>query len=53
MSFYQAVAENGPAVCQTGNKLVKCGNNLANLTPANGIILSDGHPGNPIYGSEA
>jgi hypothetical protein len=48
MSFYQAVAENGPAVCQTANKLVKCGNNLANLTPANGIILSDGHPGNPI-----
>jgi len=48
MSFYQAVAENGPAVCQTANKLVKCGNNLANLTPADGIILSDGHPGNPI-----
>src|SRR5215472_4880998 len=48
MSFYQAVAENGPAVCQTANKLVKCGNNLAGLTPANGIILSDGHPGNPI-----
>jgi hypothetical protein len=48
MSFYQAVAENGPGICQLPNKLVKCGNNLANLTPANGIILSDGHPGNPI-----
>src|SRR5215510_10041269 len=48
MNFYQAVAENGPKVCQGANKLVKCGNNLAGLTPADGIILSDGHPGNPI-----
>lgn len=48
MSFYQAVAENGPAVCQGANKLVQCGNNLKGLIPANGIILSDGHPGNPI-----
>lgn len=48
MSFYQAVAENGPSVCQGAKKLVQCGNNLAGLTPADGIILSDGHPGNPI-----
>jgi hypothetical protein len=48
MSFYQAVAENGPSVCQGPNKLVLCANNLAGLTPADGIILSDGHPGNPI-----
>ena len=48
MSFYQAVAENGPAVCQGPNKLVQCGDNLAGLTPADAIILSDGHPGNPI-----
>jgi hypothetical protein len=48
MSFYQAVAENGPSVCQGANKLVQCGNNLAGLPPADGIILSDGHPGNPI-----
>ena len=48
MSFYQAVAENGPSVCQGDKKLVECGNNLAGLTPADGIILSDGHPGNPI-----
>lgn len=48
MSFYQAVAENGPSVCQGPNKLVQCGNNLAGLTPADGIILVDGHPGNPI-----
>jgi hypothetical protein len=48
MSFYQAVAENGPSVCQGPNKLVQCGDNLAGLPPADGIILSDGHPGNPI-----
>ena len=29
MSFYQAVAENGPSVCQGANKLAQCGNNLA------------------------
>lgn len=48
MSFYQAVAENGTSVCQGANKLVQCGNNLAGIPPADGIILSDGHPGNPI-----
>jgi hypothetical protein len=48
MSFYQAVAENGPAVCQGPSKLMPCGNNLAGLAPADGIILVDGHPGNPI-----
>jgi hypothetical protein len=48
MSFYQAVAENGPAVCQGANKLVQCENDIKGLTPADGIILSDGHPGNPI-----
>ncbi|HYQ97235.1 MAG TPA: hypothetical protein VEO92_02620 [Candidatus Nitrosocosmicus sp.] len=31
MSFYQAVAENGPSVCQGANKLVQCGNNLAGV----------------------
>ncbi|HWH76891.1 MAG TPA: hypothetical protein VNT76_05945, partial [Candidatus Binatus sp.] len=48
MSFYQAVAEKGPAVCQGANKLVQCNNELKDLIPANGVILSDGHPGNPI-----
>ena len=48
MSFYQAVAENGPSVCEGPGKLVQCDNSLVNLTPADGIILSDGHPGNPI-----
>src|SRR5262249_39374916 len=52
MSFYQAVAENGPSVCQGPRKLVECSSSgsgsVAGLTPADGIILSDGHPGNPI-----
>jgi hypothetical protein len=48
MAFYQAVAENGPGVCQGPKKLVQCANNLTGLPRADGIILSDGHPGNPI-----
>jgi hypothetical protein len=47
-SFYQAVAENGPSVCQGPNKLFQCGNDLTGLPKADGIILSDGHPGNPM-----
>jgi hypothetical protein len=48
MSFYQAVAENGPSVCQGPGKLIQCGNDLTGLPKADAIILSDGHPGNPI-----
>src|SRR5215468_1186 len=47
-SFYQAVAENGPSYCQGMNKLIKCGNNLAGLPPADGIVFRDAHPGNPV-----
>jgi hypothetical protein len=50
MSFYQAVAENGPSYCQGPNKLVECGNNLAGLAKADGIIFADAHPGNPVVG---
>jgi hypothetical protein len=48
MSFYQAVAENGPSYCQGPNKIMPCGNNLAGLPPADGIIFRDAHPGNPV-----
>ena len=49
MSFYQAVAENGGAVCQGKDKLVQCDpDKLKGLTPADAIIITDGHPGNPI-----
>jgi hypothetical protein len=48
MALYQAVAENGPAYCKGANKLSECGDDLAGLTPADGIIFADSHPGNAI-----
>ena len=48
MSFYQAVAEKGPSYCQGPNKLVQCTDALANLPPADGVILRDPHPGNSV-----
>jgi len=48
MTYYQAVAENGPSYCQGPNKLIQCSNNLTGLTRADGIILNDAHPGNTI-----
>jgi hypothetical protein len=48
MSFYQAVAENGPSYCQEVNKIIPCSNALSDLPPADGIIFRDAHPGNPV-----
>jgi hypothetical protein len=48
MTLYQSVAENGPSVCQGREKLVQCGKELAGLPPADGLILIDAHPGNPV-----
>jgi pimeloyl-ACP methyl ester carboxylesterase len=48
MSLYQAVAENGVAYCKGPNKMVECGDDLAGLTPADGIIFADAHPSNAI-----
>jgi hypothetical protein len=48
MSFYQAVAENGPSYCQGPNKIIQCSNALSGLPPADGIIFRDAHPGNPV-----
>jgi hypothetical protein len=50
MTTYQDVAENGPSVCQGPDKLIECGNNLAGLPRADGIILNDSIPG---YGVNA
>jgi hypothetical protein len=50
MTFYQNVAENGVSVCQGPNKLVHCGNELAGLPRADGLVLVDAHPGNPVNG---
>jgi len=48
MSFYQAVAENGSSFCQGPNKLVECGEELADLMPADGMVYPDAHPGNGV-----
>ena len=48
MSLYQAVAENGVAYCKGPTKLVECGDNLAGLPPADGIVFADAHPSNAI-----
>jgi hypothetical protein len=48
MSFYQAVAEHGVALCQQPEKLIKCDSRLAGLPPADGLILMDAHPGNGV-----
>jgi len=44
-SFYQAVAEKGVAYCRGPNKVSQCGQNLANLPRADGIVFVDAHPG--------
>src|SRR4030095_8002227 len=48
MSFYQAVAENGPAYCQKPERLGKCGDDLRGLLPADAIVFADAHAGNPV-----
>ena len=47
-TFYQAVAENGPSYCRGTEKLIECGDDLAGLPPADGLILVDAHPGNSV-----
>jgi pimeloyl-ACP methyl ester carboxylesterase len=53
MSFYQAVAEKGPGYCQSANKLVRCGDDLKGLRPADAIVFADAHPGNPVQALRA
>jgi hypothetical protein len=48
MAFYEAVAEDGVAICQRPEKLMQCGSSLAGLPKADGVILMDAHPGNGI-----
>jgi hypothetical protein len=45
MSYYQNVAQNGLAACQATERLDPCGDDLANLPPADGIVLLDAIPG--------
>jgi hypothetical protein len=48
MSFYQAVAENGPAYCQKPERIVKCSEDYGTLAPFDAIVFPDAHPGNPV-----
>lgn len=44
-SFYQAVAEQGIGFCQDPKKLSQCGDELADLPTADGLILVDSNLG--------
>jgi len=48
MAFYQAIAENGNALCKAPERLVKCPDNIRDLPPADGVIFWDAHLGNGI-----
>ncbi len=48
MSLYQAVAEKGPSYCKGPGKLTECGDDLAGLPPADGIVFADAHPSNAV-----
>lgn len=45
MSYYQNVAENGLPACQAPQRLDPCGDDLAHLPPADGVVLLDAIPG--------
>ena len=45
VAWYQDVAENGIVACQAPARLDPCGNNLAGLPPADGVVLLDSIPG--------
>jgi hypothetical protein len=45
MSSYQNVAENGLRACQGPEKIIKCSDNVAELPPADGLMLIDSNWG--------
>ncbi|WP_329459766.1 hypothetical protein [Streptomyces sp. NBC_01497] len=45
MSYYQNVAQNGLATCQAKARIDPCGDDLAHLPPADGVVLLDAIPG--------
>jgi pimeloyl-ACP methyl ester carboxylesterase len=45
MSYYQNVATNGLAACQAKARLDPCGDALAGMPPADGVVLLDAIPG--------
>ena len=44
MAAYQATAEKGLSYCRGPNKLVQCGDRLANLPAADAVVFADAHP---------
>jgi pimeloyl-ACP methyl ester carboxylesterase len=48
LSYYQAVAENGPAICQGAGRVSECTDELKGLPAADGMITFDAHPGTAI-----
>jgi hypothetical protein len=53
MAWYQNVAENGVAACQDPARLDPCGNNLAGLPPADGVVMLDSIPGQAFSNLQA
>ncbi len=53
MAFYQAIAENGNALCKAPERIVKCPDNIKDLPPADGVIFWDAHLGNGINALES
>ncbi|HUO23389.1 MAG TPA: hypothetical protein VMU59_12800 [Caulobacteraceae bacterium] len=47
MAAYQNIAENGLKACQGPEKLIKCPDTLADLPPADGVMLIDASMGMP------
>ena len=41
VSYYQNVAENGIATCQAPARLDPCSSSLANMSPADGVVMLD------------
>jgi hypothetical protein len=47
LSFYQAVAETGPQLCQDPKRLLPC-NEMKAVPKADGMVFFDAHPGTAI-----
>jgi pimeloyl-ACP methyl ester carboxylesterase len=48
LSFYQAVAEEGPEFCKDARRLIPCTDELKGLPKADGVVFFDPHPGTAV-----
>jgi hypothetical protein len=49
MSLYQAIAEKGESFCESKELFTTCAReDYGKLTPADGLVFPDAHPGNPV-----